>query len=298
MANLKITQLPSASVATGSDVLPIVQGGVTDQITVTNLGKGILELGLSITGSTVTANSNGAGTNFRVGDDVWIGDVNLANTMQVAGQQDATKGFIKFSSGSNSPIIGSSGGNIFQITGSVNITGSGYINGDEILTSADTGSFVSTSSYGYYGTFYSTQSQFNPIPNVSHSLFFENLDVANGVTVVSQSRLTVGHSGIYNIQFSTQFNKADNGTSNVYIWLKKNGTNVPDSAGDIQITKASGGPGGKYLAAWNYLVSLESNDFLEVVWQSDNIEVTASSYVASGNIPAIPSTIVTLTQAG
>ena len=159
MANYKITQLPSASIATGSNVLPIVQGGDTDQITVTNLGQGILNLGLSITGSTVTANSNGAGTNFRVGDDVWIGDVNLANTMQVAGIQDATKGFIKFSSGSASPIIGSTGNNIFQITGSTQITGSGFINGNAILTSADTGSFVTTSSLPLnYGLFNQTGS--------------------------------------------------------------------------------------------------------------------------------------------
>jgi len=55
MADKKITQLPSASIATGSNVLPIVQGGVTDQITVTNLGTGILNLGLAVTASTVTA---------------------------------------------------------------------------------------------------------------------------------------------------------------------------------------------------------------------------------------------------
>jgi len=125
MANLKITQLPSASIATGSNVLPIVQGGDTDQITVTNLGQGILNLGLSITGSTITANSNGAGTNFRVGDDVWIGDVNLANTMQIKGQQAESKAFIKFGSGSNSPIVGgTSGSGLFQITGSVDVSGS------------------------------------------------------------------------------------------------------------------------------------------------------------------------------
>ena len=41
MADLKITQLPSASAATGSNVLPIVQGGETDQITVDNLALGI-----------------------------------------------------------------------------------------------------------------------------------------------------------------------------------------------------------------------------------------------------------------
>ena len=54
MANLPISQLPSASVPSGSGVLPIVQGGVTDQITVTNLGKGIFNLGLPVTASTIS----------------------------------------------------------------------------------------------------------------------------------------------------------------------------------------------------------------------------------------------------
>lgn len=85
MADLKITQLPSASIATSSDVLPIVQEGVTDQITVTDLGQGILNLGL----------------------DANFGDV--------------------------------------TITGSIDITGSGTLNGGTILTSYDTGSFVTSS---------------------------------------------------------------------------------------------------------------------------------------------------------
>jgi len=53
MADLKITQLPSASLVTGSDVLPIVRGGVTDQITVNNFGQSIFNLGLPITASSV-----------------------------------------------------------------------------------------------------------------------------------------------------------------------------------------------------------------------------------------------------
>jgi hypothetical protein len=59
MADLSISQLPSASIATGSNVLPIVQGGVTDQITVTNLAQGMFNLNLPITGS-FTGSVNGA----------------------------------------------------------------------------------------------------------------------------------------------------------------------------------------------------------------------------------------------
>lgn len=43
MADLKITQLPSASAASTTEVLPIVQGGATEQITVENLAVGIFD---------------------------------------------------------------------------------------------------------------------------------------------------------------------------------------------------------------------------------------------------------------
>jgi hypothetical protein len=66
MADKTITQLPSASIAVGSNVLPIVQAGVTDQITVTNLGQGILDLGLSMTGSLLGTASFATTSSFAI----------------------------------------------------------------------------------------------------------------------------------------------------------------------------------------------------------------------------------------
>lgn len=77
----------------------------------------------TISGSIVSATNNGNGTNFQVGDDVWIGDVNISNTVQVKGIQDGTQGFIKFGSGSNSPIIGGTTNTLLQVTGSVAVSG-------------------------------------------------------------------------------------------------------------------------------------------------------------------------------
>ena len=65
--------------------------------------------------NTVKGSINGTGTNFLVGDDAYIGDINVVNTMQVSGQQDASKGYIQFGSGSNMPTIGGSGANHLNI---------------------------------------------------------------------------------------------------------------------------------------------------------------------------------------
>lgn len=48
--------------------------------------------------------NNGNGTNYKVGDDAWIGDVNQANTIRITGQQDSSKGYIIFGNGNNTAL--------------------------------------------------------------------------------------------------------------------------------------------------------------------------------------------------
>lgn len=55
----------------------------------------------TLTADQVLATNNGNGTNFKVGDDVWLGDINVANTMSLKGQQSATSGYIRFGGDSN-----------------------------------------------------------------------------------------------------------------------------------------------------------------------------------------------------
>jgi hypothetical protein len=65
----------------------------------------------NVTGNTFSATNNGNGTNFKVGDDAWIGDINRENTIQISGLQDPTQGYVKFGSGSSSPSLGYGGTN-------------------------------------------------------------------------------------------------------------------------------------------------------------------------------------------
>ena len=55
----------------------------------------------NLTANQFIASNNGNGTNFKVGDDVWIGDIDIANTMSVRGAQSAASGFIRFGSDTN-----------------------------------------------------------------------------------------------------------------------------------------------------------------------------------------------------
>jgi hypothetical protein len=75
--------------------------------------------------NTVHADSNGLGQNFRVGDDVWLGDRNVSNTMVMSGIQEPTSAILQFGSGSQPSIAHLAVGAPFPAIGSaVAITGS------------------------------------------------------------------------------------------------------------------------------------------------------------------------------
>ena len=84
----------------------------------------------TLTAGIVSANTNGAGTNFQVGDDAWIGDINLADTMSIRGQQNAANGYIVFGNADGTQ-LGRAGtgpltyGGAFSATG--NVTGGNII---------------------------------------------------------------------------------------------------------------------------------------------------------------------------
>jgi hypothetical protein len=66
--------------------------------------------------------TNGTGQNFKVGDDAWIGDINLANTLGIRGQQDATQGYIVFGN-SNGQSLGRSGAGALTYQGAFTAQG-------------------------------------------------------------------------------------------------------------------------------------------------------------------------------
>jgi hypothetical protein len=64
----------------------------------------------NLTATQFLANSDGTGENFRVGNDVWIGDYNTANSLQIKGVSDPTKAFIKL--GNSASVFGYDGANL------------------------------------------------------------------------------------------------------------------------------------------------------------------------------------------
>ena len=95
--------------------------------TSTTTGALVVVGGIGVSGNVyagqVYSTNNGNGTNFAIGDDAWLGDINVANTTRLMGQQDGTQGYLVFGNTNTTNYIGRTGSSPITVTGAFAITG-------------------------------------------------------------------------------------------------------------------------------------------------------------------------------
>ena len=138
-----------------------------------------------------------------------------------------------------------------------------------------------------YGAFSSDQDQ-TATANTATLMTLNTTDFANGVSI-SSSKITVAAAGIYNLQFSTQFQNTDTAFQDVYIWLQQNGVDITGSTGFVSVPNRHAGMDGHTIVGWNYFLSMEANDYVEIYWSISNTAVNIQHIAASGT-PTKPST--------
>jgi hypothetical protein len=183
------------------------------------------------------------------------------------------------------------------LTGPTGPTGIQGLTGPTGPTGA-TGSTGAGGALGYWGSFYSTQDQAAASTTLAYPITLNNTDPdSNGVSIVSNSRITFANSGVYNIEFSVQADRVSgSGTDTIDIWFRKNGSDLPESNGVL--TVSGGAVAAKTIAAWNYMLELAANDYVELIWRTSdtNLELIHESAGTSPTRPAVPSVIVTAHQ--
>jgi hypothetical protein len=144
-----------------------------------------------------------------------------------------------------------------------------------------------------YGSFYDTTTQTAAAINTAYAMTFNTTDLSNGVYLGSPtSRVYVDRGNVYNIAFSAQMDNTSGGSHLIYIWLRVNGADVPNTAGQIRLK----GTDGELVSAWNFLYSLNAGDYFELMWSVSDTSVVITSSGAVAPVPAIPSVILTVTD--
>ena len=146
----------------------------------------------------------------------------------------------------------------------------------------------------YYGEFTKTNSQTPLLANTAYPLLFTNTQIANGVSIgTTTSEIYVAQAGLYNIACSVQITSGNSSQKAIWVWLRLNGTtDFPNSARVASITLNNG-----YLVVTlNEVASLLAGDFIEVMYASDDTNISIATVAATAFAPAAPAVILAVTQ--
>lgn len=128
------------------------------------------------------------------------------------------------------------------------------------------------------------------LPNTAYALFFNTTDFSSAVSLIDTTKMSVTYPGIYNMQFSVQIENGDNAPNDVFLWLRQNGTDIIGSTGKVGMPARKGINDPSHdIKGWNYFLSMNAGDYVEVWWSTTGLDVTIPNYIATP-LPTKPST--------
>jgi hypothetical protein len=121
--------------------------------------------------------------------------------------------------------------------------------------------------------------------------------VGAGITMVTDgvdlTRLTFAAAGTYAVSPNLQFTNSDTTDHDVTVWFALDGVNLARSATKMSVPKAADG-GSAFFQIVLY-VTVTANQYLQVLWLPEDVDVTLDHTAAVAGppaVPAIPSAII------
>jgi hypothetical protein len=148
----------------------------------------------------------------------------------------------------------------------------------------------------YWLSAWSTVTQTNPAGNTPRAMTWNNSDpLSSGVTSGPLTgSIKVLNSSVYNFQFSVEVLKESSTTSELTIWIRKNGLDVANTSSEWDIKGND-----HYTIGWNWVLDLADNDYIQIMWASSDTSMTLKYEPAQTtpySHPAIPSVIITVSN--
>ena len=140
------------------------------------------------------------------------------------------------------------------------------------------------------GLFFSTTDQPIVSANVAQPIDFplEYLNNAVYVNAGTDSRIYVDVPGVYNFQFSGQLRSASGSAKQVYIWIRRNTTDIGYSTHQYTVSG-----GNTHLnVSWNFNIDLDTGEYVEMRWAADDVNMSLEATAPTAPHPGMPSAVM------
>lgn len=144
-----------------------------------------------------------------------------------------------------------------------------------------------------YGQFLKTSDQSPALINTAYAITFDSASGANGVSIgTPSSRIVCQFSGLYHFEASFQLVSGSASVKNVWLWFRKNGVDIPNSALKVSLESASA----VNTQHRSKQISMAAGDYIELMWAADSTNVTLDNIAATAFSPAAPAVVLSVDQ--
>lgn len=145
----------------------------------------------------------------------------------------------------------------------------------------------------YYGQFDKTTDQTPAAANTAYAITWTSTLIASGLSIgAPASRIIAANAGLYSFNASFQLTSGSAAVKNVWLWFRKNGVDIANSSLKTSIDSATA----IRAPSRSLLISLAAGDYVELMWASDDVNVTLDAIPATAFAPAAPAALLTVNQ--
>lgn len=145
-----------------------------------------------------------------------------------------------------------------------------------------------------YGQFSKTADATPAAINTAYAITLDSTEISNGIAIdgTVTSRIVASFSGLFRFDASFQLTSGSASVKNVWLWFRKNGTDITNSSFKISLESATA----LSTPSRSMFFSLAAGDYIELMWASDSTNVTLDAQAATAFAPSAPACIVNVTQ--
>lgn len=163
------------------------------------------------------------------------------------------------------------------------------VSGDIVGIKDPDGSELMLQRVPHYGLFYDLTDQSDGV-NTPNAITFNTPVTQEGITMVDGSKITFSRGGKFKFTLTAQVQNADNQAHNFYLWGMANGANMPNTLTRLSVPASHGGLPGAIVMERSYFGEVSAGMYIQVMWMTDDSNVTLQYTAAQAGPPALPAT--------